>query len=103
MIIKQIIGGIPGGSGVKNPPADAGDTGSVPGPGRPHSPQGLSSRAQGLQLPSPPARGPALNKSGYRIEQPTHRTGRAAATRHEQTNAHAAMQTNKPAINKQSK
>ena len=34
MIIKQIIGGIPGGSGVKNPPADAGDTGSVPGPGR---------------------------------------------------------------------
>ena len=24
----------PGGPGVKNPPADAGDTGSVPGPGR---------------------------------------------------------------------
>ena len=26
--------GFPGGSGVKNPPADAGDTGSIPGLGR---------------------------------------------------------------------
>ena len=28
----------PGGPVVKNPPADAGDTGSVPGPGRSHMP-----------------------------------------------------------------
>ena len=29
----------PGGSVVKNPPANAGDTGSIPGPGRSHMPQ----------------------------------------------------------------
>ena len=28
--------GFPGGAAVKNPPADAGDTGSSPGPGRSH-------------------------------------------------------------------
>ena len=28
--------GFPGGSVVKNPPANAGDTGSIPGPGRSH-------------------------------------------------------------------
>ena len=30
----------PGGPVVKNPPVNAGDTGSVPGPGRPHIPKG---------------------------------------------------------------
>ena len=29
----------PGGTVVKNPPANAGDTGSSPGPGRSHRPQ----------------------------------------------------------------
>ena len=29
----------PGGAVVKNPPASAGDTGSIPGPGRFHMPQ----------------------------------------------------------------
>ena len=29
----------PGGTVVKNPPANAGDTGSSPGPGRAHMPQ----------------------------------------------------------------
>ena len=29
----------PGGAVVKNPPANAGDTGSIPGPGRSHVPQ----------------------------------------------------------------
>ena len=28
----------PGGAVVKNPPANAGDTGSIPGPGRSHMP-----------------------------------------------------------------
>ena len=28
----------PGGTMVKNPPANAGDTGSIPGPGRSHMP-----------------------------------------------------------------
>ena len=31
--------GFPGGALVKNPPANAGETGSSPGPGRPHMPQ----------------------------------------------------------------
>ena len=30
---------IPGGTVVKNPPANAGDRGSSPGPGRSHTPQ----------------------------------------------------------------
>ena len=30
---------ISGGPGLKNSPADAGDTGSIPGPGRPHTPR----------------------------------------------------------------
>ena len=29
----------PGGAVVKNPPANAGDTGSIPGPGRSHMPR----------------------------------------------------------------
>ena len=35
--IAKHDGGFPGGSVVKDPPANAGDTGSVPGPGRSHS------------------------------------------------------------------
>ena len=31
--------GFPGGAVVKNPPANAGDTGSIPGPGRSHMPR----------------------------------------------------------------
>ena len=31
-------GGFPGGAVVRNPPANAGDTGSCPGPGRSHMP-----------------------------------------------------------------
>ena len=33
-------GGFPGDSVVKNLPANAGDTGSIPGPGKSHMPQG---------------------------------------------------------------
>ena len=40
---KKILGGFPGGAVVKNPPANAGDTGSSPGPGRfPHAAEQLS-------------------------------------------------------------
>ena len=35
---KKIIKGFPGGSVMKNPPANARDAGSVPGPGRSHLP-----------------------------------------------------------------
>ena len=41
-VIKKTItsvGGFPGGVVVKNPPANAGDTGLSPGPGRSHMPQ----------------------------------------------------------------
>ena len=31
--------GFPGGAVARNPPANAGDTGSCPGPGRSHMPQ----------------------------------------------------------------
>ena len=33
------LGGFPGGTVVKNPPANAGDTGSSSGPGRSHRPR----------------------------------------------------------------
>ena len=33
------LGDFPGGAVVKNPPANAGDTGSIPGPGRSHMPR----------------------------------------------------------------
>ena len=57
--------GFPGGTVVENPPANAGDTGSSPGPGRSHMPQSneahapqllsLCSRARAPQLLSPRA------------------------------------------------
>ena len=34
--LKKRMRGFPGGAVVKNPPANAGDTGSIPGPGRSH-------------------------------------------------------------------
>ena len=36
---KKQNGDFPGGAVVKNPPANAGDMGSSPGPGRSHMPQ----------------------------------------------------------------
>ena len=36
---KEIAAGFPGGAVVKNLPANAGHTGSIPGPGRSHVPQ----------------------------------------------------------------
>ena len=37
--LKRHLQGFPGGTMVKNLPANAGDTGSIPGPGRSHMPQ----------------------------------------------------------------
>ena len=48
---KEFRVDFPGGAVVKNPPANAGDTGSSPGPGRSHMPQ--SSWACVPQLLSP--------------------------------------------------
>ena len=36
---RDFFGDFPGGAVVKNPPANAGDTGSSPGPGRSHMPR----------------------------------------------------------------
>ena len=36
---KAVREGFPGGPVVKNPPCNASDTSSIPGPGRPHMPQ----------------------------------------------------------------
>ena len=37
MLFNKVLGGaFPGGAVVKNPPANAGDTGSIPGRGRSH-------------------------------------------------------------------
>ena len=43
----------PGGTVAKNPPANAGDTGLIPGPGRSHKPH--SNYARAPELPSPHA------------------------------------------------
>ena len=56
--------GFPYGPGVKNRPANAGDTGSIPGPGGVHMLQGNEARVSQLQSPS--SRACALNQQ----EQP---------------------------------
>ena len=38
VLLYQMLWGFPGGSVAKNPPANAGDTGSNPDPGRSHMP-----------------------------------------------------------------
>ena len=38
-VFKMQLRDFPGGAVVKNPPANAGDTGSIPGLGRSHMPQ----------------------------------------------------------------
>ena len=76
--------GLPGGAVVKNPPANAGDTGSspglrrshVPGSNEAHVPQLLSlcSRAREPQLLKPTRLEPVLrNKRSHRNEKPAHR------------------------------
>ena len=37
-LYQYVTGDFPGGAVVKNQPANAGDTGSIPGPGRSHMP-----------------------------------------------------------------
>ena len=45
---KMVAGGFPCGAVVGNPPADAGDTGSSPGPGGSHTPRSSWARAPQL-------------------------------------------------------
>ena len=80
---KTLVLGFPGGAVVKNLPANAGDVGSSPGPGRSHmlrsneahAPQLLSlhSRAHEPQLWKPACLEPMLrNKKSHRNEKPAH-------------------------------
>ena len=48
---KYCFWGFPAGAVVKNPPANAGDMGSSPGPGRSHMPQSNWARAPQLLSP----------------------------------------------------
>ena len=43
-----MVSDFPGGTVIKNTPANAGDTGLVPGPGRPHMPRSNKARAPQL-------------------------------------------------------
>ena len=64
--------GFPGGTVVKNPPANSGDTGSSPGPGRSH--MLWSNSVCEPQLLKPARLEPVLcNKRSHRNEKPAHR------------------------------
>ena len=64
------IKGFPGGAVVKNPPANAGDTGLIPGLGRSH----MSNQARAPQLLKPTRLQPVLcNKRNHHNEKPMHR------------------------------
>ena len=52
-VFKKVLEDFPGGAVVRNPPANAGDTGSSPGPGKSHMP--WSNKARAPQLLSPQA------------------------------------------------
>ncbi|KAJ8790565.1 hypothetical protein J1605_004538 [Eschrichtius robustus] len=80
----MVTEGFPGGPVVKTPPANAGDTGSSPGPGGSHVPRSnearapqllsLRSRAREPQLLKPACLEPVLrNKRSHRNEKPAHR------------------------------
>ena len=79
-----LLGDFPGGAMVKNPPANSGDAGSNPGPGRSHVPRNnkartsqlpsLHSRAHVPQLLKPARLEPVLhNKRSNCNEKPVHR------------------------------
>ena len=81
---KKTIEGFPGGAVVKNLPANVGDTGSSPGPGRSHMPRSnearvpqllsLCSRGREPQLLNPTRLEPVLrNKRSHCNEKPAHR------------------------------
>ena len=64
--IKSYYPGFPGGAVVESPPANAGDMGSCPGPGRSHMPWAMAAE------PARPE--PVLRKGrGYNSERPTYR------------------------------
>ena len=68
---NSALQGFPGGAVVKNPPANAGDTGSSPGLGRSHMPR--SNYAHAPQLLKPACLEPMLgNKRSHCNEKQAH-------------------------------
>ena len=61
--IKKEVEDFPGGAVVKNPPANAGDTGSSPAPGRSHMPRSNEARVPQLLSLRSRAREPQLEKA----------------------------------------
>ena len=82
--IKNIFGDFPGGAVVKNPPANAGDPGSSPGPGRSHMPRSNYARA------------PQLLSLRSRAREPQLLSPRATATEAHVPRAHAPQQEKPP-------
>ena len=74
--IKNKKQGFPGASVVKNPPADAGDTGLIPGPGRSRVPGSSTARAPQVRSLGSRARQlqpkPGHPRAGAPPEQPPH-------------------------------
>ena len=69
---KEATLGFPGGAVVGSPPANAGDTGSSPGPGGSHMPR--SDKARAPQLLKPTRLEPVLcSRGGHHHEKPVHR------------------------------
>ena len=82
----------PGGAVVKNPPANAGDTGSIPGLGRSHMP--WSNSAHEPQLLKPTCLELVLlNKRSHGNEKPTYRNEEQPPLATTRESPHAAMKT----------
>ena len=105
---KKCLGFL-GGAVVKNPPANAGDTGSSPGPGRSHMPRSnqahapqllsLRSRAREPQLLKPTHLEPVLcNKRSHRNEKPVHRNKEQPACRNQRKPTHSHEDPTQPKI-----
>ena len=101
---NPISGDFPGGTVVKGPPANAGDTGSSPGLGRSRVPWSswahasqlliLHSGAHGSQLPRPTYLEPILcNKRGRCTERPVHCSEEWPCSPQLEEGWHAAVKT----------
>ena len=81
---QRMVRGFPGGAVVKNPPANAGDMGSSPGPGRSHMPWNNLARA------------PQLLSLRSRAHEPQLLSPRATTTEAGAPRAHARQQEKPP-------
>ena len=70
---KNVLEDIAGGPVVKNPPANAGDTGSIPGLGRSYMLRSNQAHAPQLLKPTHALEPVLSNKRSHRSEEPMHR------------------------------